>query len=82
MASPSGSHGEERAKLPVRRGVHIRPVNFLLLIPLIGTLFPMIYNQDHPRLGGMPFFYWYQLLWVPISVVITYAVYRTTRGER
>jgi hypothetical protein len=61
--------------------VHVRPANFLLLIPLIGTLVPMFYNRDHPRLGGMPFFYWYQLLWIPISVTITYIVYRTT-GER
>jgi hypothetical protein len=82
VADPSGPYSEEPAGAPVQRGVHIRPANFLLLIPLIGTLVPMFYNQDHPRLGGMPFFYWYQLLWVPISVVITYVVYRTTRGER
>jgi hypothetical protein len=82
VATPSGSYRDERPEVPVRRGVHIRPANFLLLIPLIGTLIPMFYNQDHPRLGGMPFFYWYQLLWIPISVTITYIVYATTRGER
>lgn len=81
MAAPSGT-GDERAEVPVRRGVHLRAANFLLLIPLIGTLVPMFYNQDHPRLGGMPFFYWYQLLWIPISVAITYVVYRTTGGDR
>ena len=82
MSSASGSYGKKQDPSPARRGVHVRAANFLLLIPLIGTLLPMFYNQDHPRLGGMPFFYWYQLLWIPISVAITWFVYRTTGGER
>jgi hypothetical protein len=81
MAGPSGSFENEPSQVRQRRGVHVRPANFLLLIPLVGTLVPMFYNQDHPRLGGMPFFYWYQLLWIPISVAITWFVYRTTGGE-
>jgi hypothetical protein len=82
MPGAPGSSDNKQPPVPGHRGVHVRPVNFLLLIPLIGTLVPMFYNQDHPRLGGMPFFYWYQLLWIPISVIITYFVYRATAGER
>ena len=82
MPTSSGSSPSQRRNEAGRRGVHVRPANFLLLIPLIGTLVPMFYNRDHPRLGGMPFFYWYQLLWIPISVAITWFVYRTTGGER
>jgi hypothetical protein len=26
----------------------------------------------------MPFFYWYQMAWVPISVLLTVIVYRAT----
>lgn len=59
-----------------------QPVNALLLIPLIGTLVPMFYNHRDPAIGGMPFFYWYQLAWIPISTIITWLVYRATRGER
>jgi hypothetical protein len=77
---PPPSQPESPAR--TRRGVNVRPVNFLLLIPLVGVLFPMFYNNLRPRLGGLPFFYWYQLLWVPISVVITMIVYRSTRGDR
>ncbi len=62
--------------------INFRAVNLLLLIPLIGTLPPMFYNKAAPTIGGMPFFYWYQLLWIPISVTLTYIVYRATRGER
>ena len=61
-------HGKER------RGWYL-----LLLLPLIGTLIPTLYNTKDPVLGGIPFFYWYQLLWVPISAGITYLVYLKTR---
>jgi hypothetical protein len=30
-----------------------------------------------PELFGFPFFYWYQLLWVPLTSFLTYIVYRT-----
>jgi hypothetical protein len=52
---------------------------WLLLIPIIGTLIPPIYNKLDPELIGIPFFYWYQLAWVPISVTLTLVVYRQTR---
>jgi hypothetical protein len=57
-------------------------VKLLLLVPLIGVLIPPIYNDREPELFGFPFFYWYQLLWVPLSVVCTVIVYRATRGKR
>ena len=56
--------------------------SLLLLVPLLGTLFPMVYNKKSPEAFGIPFFYWYQMMWVPIGVVITIVVYRATRGER
>lgn len=52
---------------------------WLLILPLLGTLIPPIYNVEDPKLIGLPFFYWYQLAWVPISVAITTVVYRKTR---
>ncbi len=54
---------------------------WLLLVPLVGTLIPPIYNSEEPTLIGLPFFYWYQLLWVPIGVAITWIVYRRTRRK-
>jgi hypothetical protein len=53
----------------------------LLALPLVGLLIPPIYNQADPTLIGIPFFYWYQLLWVPISVAVTAVVYIKTRGQ-
>ena len=58
---------------------HSRGWYWLLLIPLIGTLIPTLYNQQDPTFIGIPFFYWYQLLWVPLSVLVTWTVYRRTK---
>jgi hypothetical protein len=52
---------------------------WLLLIPLVGTLIPPIYNTQDPELFGVPFFYWYQMVWIPVSVLVTVLVYRATR---
>jgi hypothetical protein len=50
---------------------------FLLLIPYAGLLFASLYNKSEPDLFGFPFFYWYQLLWVPVTSVLIYIVYRS-----
>jgi Protein of unknown function (DUF3311) len=50
-----------------------------LLLPLIGLLWVPFYARQNPELWGIPFFYWYQFAWVPLSVAITYLVYVLTR---
>ena len=52
---------------------------WLFLIPMAATLLPWIFNSRSPELIGIPFFYWYQLLWVLISAAITALVYFMTR---
>jgi Protein of unknown function (DUF3311) len=52
---------------------------WLFLIPIAATLLPWIFNSRSPELIGIPFFYWYQLLWVPLTVILTVWVYRATR---
>lgn len=68
------------AQAPPHR--RLRPILVLLLLPLIGTLVPEFYNRVRPSIGGMPFFYWYQLAWIPVSVTCTWIVYRATRSPR
>ncbi|MGW2249147.1 DUF3311 domain-containing protein [Kitasatospora sp. NPDC001660] len=46
-----------------------------LLVPIVATLWVSSYDKPDPAAGGMPFFYWYQLLWVPVSAVFTVAAY-------
>ena len=59
-----------------------RPVVLLLVLPLIAVLIPEFYNFGNPAIGGMPFFYWYQLAWVPGVAVCTAIVYFATRSTR
>jgi hypothetical protein len=54
---------------------------WLFVIPFVAVLVPSIYNTNDPELFGMPFFYWYQMAWVPVTVVITVFVYRKTKGS-
>jgi hypothetical protein len=61
------------------RGGSSRAWYWLLLVPLVGLLIPPIFNHGDPELIGIPFFYWYQLAWVPISVAITALIYVKTR---
>jgi uncharacterized protein DUF3311 len=74
--------GREEAEARDRRHEVNRGWYWLLLVPLIGTLIPPIYNHQDPELIGIPFFYWYQLAWVFISVGITALIYRKTTGDR
>jgi hypothetical protein len=48
----------------------------LLLLPFIGLLWVPFYNHELPSLFGFPFFYWYQLAWVPITSLLIWIVYR------
>ena len=37
---------------------------------------------EQPQWHGIPFFYWYQLLWVIIAAVLTAVVYLATEASR
>jgi len=51
----------------------------LLALPFVGLLYPPLYSRESPELLGFPFFYWYQLLWVPVAALLTWTVYRKVR---
>ncbi|HEX2593467.1 MAG TPA: DUF3311 domain-containing protein [Rhizomicrobium sp.] len=55
------------------RGFH--PIHLLLLLPFIAVLWVPSYNSVEPSLAGIPFFYWYQLLWIPLGALILLPVY-------
>jgi hypothetical protein len=58
-------------------------VTILLLVAVLGTLIVPIYTRSTPKLGAFPFFYWYQLLWVPVVALLTTICYLiTTRVAR
>lgn len=52
---------------------------WLLLLPWIAMVWVPSYNRAEPTLWDFPFFYWYQLLWVLLSALITGLVYHKTK---
>jgi hypothetical protein len=67
-----------RQRSPSRRR---HPILLLLLLPLVAVLVPEFYNFADPSIGGMPFFYWYQLAWIAGVAVCTGIVYAVTRSR-
>lgn len=54
----------------------------LLAAVLAGTLWVPIYNRTTPAWGGWPFFYWYQLLWVPVVALVSWCAYLLSKLAR
>jgi hypothetical protein len=51
----------------------------LLVLPFIAVLWVPFFASAEPSLLGVPFFYWYQFLWIVISALLTAVVYFATR---
>jgi uncharacterized membrane protein YhaH (DUF805 family) len=47
----------------------------LLLVPFVTLSAVPLFNHVEPRLFGLPFFWWFQLMWIPLSAVLTAIVY-------
>jgi hypothetical protein len=53
----------------------------LLLPPYVARFLVSSYNKAEPAWAGIPFFYWYQLLWILIGSVLTVIVYFATHSR-
>ena len=52
-----------------------------LFIPFVAMLWVGSYDSVEPTFIGIPFFYWYQMLWVPLSTVLTCIAYVLVRRD-
>jgi hypothetical protein len=70
--------------VPRRRSpVAMAVVTILIVVAIAGTLVVPIYARSAPKLGDFPFFYWYQLAWVPVVAILallSYLLMRTKPG--
>ena len=51
-------------------------VAVLFTIVAAVTLAVPLYNRAEPSIGGVPFFYWFQVAWILVSAVTTAIAYR------
>jgi uncharacterized membrane protein len=58
------------------------PLRILFLLIFIATLAVPFFNRTTPALFGFPFFYWYQIVCVPIASLLIFLVFRAEdKGE-
>ena len=48
----------------------------ILLLPCVVALWVPLYNFEPPAFFGIPFFYWFQLLMIPLSALAIFAADR------
>lgn len=73
MASYPGVDGERRQKGGISP---LKAVAFLLLLgESVVILIPSIYRGATPKLFGIAFFYWFQLMWIIVGMIVTGIAY-------
>ncbi|KUF16168.1 hypothetical protein AT728_17610 [Streptomyces silvensis] len=53
-----------------------------LVAPFVAMLWVSSYAKADPAFIGIPFFYWYQMLWVLISTVLTMIAYQLWQRDQ
>ena len=48
----------------------------LLFIPFFVAIWVPLYNRVEPSLFGIPFFYWFQTLWIVVAAAVTALAYK------
>lgn len=57
-------------------------IGVCLLAPFVAMLWVGSYAKVDPAFIGIPFFYWYQLLWVFISTALTMTAYKLWQRDQ
>ena len=79
LCAMTGAGGDRPAReraSPARRN---RGALWLLVLPFLALMVPPLYAHVTPRIFGIPFFYWYQAVWLIVTAAITTFVYRLRR---
>ena len=79
--SDTRSGGAADGVPPTNKGLLVL-AGVLLAIPIVALCWVSTYARETPRLGGVPFFFRYQFLWVFITAALTYAAHRLVLAAR
>jgi uncharacterized protein DUF3311 len=70
----------------VPRAAVVTPVRVVialcLVVPFVAMLWVGSYAKSDPAFIGIPFFYWYQMLWVLISTALTMTAYQLWQRDQ
>ena len=50
--------------------------NLILLVTFFTDIWVPLYNRIEPSLFGVPFFYWFQFVWIVVAAAVTALSYR------
>ncbi|MQY34845.1 hypothetical protein SRB17_28150 [Streptomyces sp. RB17] len=57
-------------------------IGLCLVAPFVAMLWVGSYAKTDPAFVGIPFFYWYQMLWVLISTALTMTAYKLWQRDQ
>jgi hypothetical protein len=64
-----------------KRRRRFRLVHLLLIVPYVAVLWAPFFNRSEPAIAGIPFFYWYQMLWIALGALLLLPVYLTEERD-
>ncbi|CAL9588772.1 DUF3311 domain-containing protein [Streptomyces sp. enrichment culture] len=77
---------EEPEEPEASRGPVVTPVRVVigicLVAPFVAMLWVGSFSRIDPTFIGIPFFYWYQMAWVPISSALTVTAYKLWQRDQ
>jgi hypothetical protein len=75
------SQAPEVSRPPVVTPVRV-VIGLCLVAPFVAMLWVGSYAKTDPSLGGIPFFYWYQMAWVVVSTALTMIAYKLWQRDQ
>jgi cytochrome bd-type quinol oxidase subunit 2 len=67
---------------PRRNPAALATATVLIVLAIALPLVVPIYARSTPKLGDFPFFYWYQLILVPVIAILCACAYLLLRSKR
>lgn len=80
-ADPEGKPADPGGKPPTVTPVRV-VIALCLIAPFVAMLWVSSYAKIDPAFIGIPFFYWYQMLWVLISTALTMTAYKLWQRDQ
>jgi uncharacterized membrane protein len=58
-----------------------RFIHLLLIVPFVAMMWVPFYDRAEPAIAGIPFYYWYQMLWIFLGALVLLPIYRAEERD-